>query len=337
MIFKALSAIGEDLSLTLLAGHQRSDPKSGKKKWRKELIGVALLGTTTKQVVKILLPAKKKMSVVEEGQEQVLYDTKGLPTFSITLAPSLTFDLCQLNNTQNHGTTVWDSAKVLAFYLMDTIKRPSWVLDENKNGRQLQIQNSKKCIELGSGCGLGGLTMGALGFDTILTDLPAVVDHVLETNRRQNQRHIKDWWYQLLEQSHKPENASLPLEDPKVKVKALDWLDLCAKRCCDKEEENDDEQLSWLEPPYNYILAADCIYTTELVRPLLKCISYLASPTSTILVALEHRDDIVVNIFVQQAKSLGFDTRMIPKKSLRTKAIRNDDIEIWKLKKKRSA
>lgn len=266
---------------------------------------------------------------MDDDQEQVLYDTKGLPTFSITLAPSLTLDLCQLNNTQNHGTTVWDSAKVLAFYLMDTIKRPSWAL---KDG-QLEIQNSKKCIELGSGCGLGGLAMAALGFDTILTDLPAIVDHVLQTNRQQNQRHIKDWWYQLLEQSQ-PDNASLPLPDPKLRVEALDWLELCA-RC--ENDSNDNGSLNWLEPPYNYILAADCIYTTELVRPLLKCISNLACSTTTILVALEHRDDIVVNNFVQQAKSLGFDTRMIPKKSLRTKAIRNDDIEIWKLKKKRTA
>lgn len=47
-----------------------------------------------------------------------LKDTKGLPTFSVTLCPDLSLDLCQLNNTGNHGTTVWDSAKVLAFYLM---------------------------------------------------------------------------------------------------------------------------------------------------------------------------------------------------------------------------
>lgn len=256
-------------------------------------------------------------------EQQDLKDTKGLPTFSVTLCPDLSLDLCQLNNTGNHGTTVWDSAKVLAFYLMDTIKRPTWTLVDGT----MQIQNPKKCIELGSGCGLGGLTMGSLGLDTIMTDLPFVVDQVLEPNRQQNTRHIKDWWYRLVEQSQ-PDNASKPLADPMVRVEPLDWI---------RFENEQDYASSYLEPPYNYILAADCIYCTEMLPPLLKACWRLASATTIVLVALERRDDIVVNNFVDQAKQVGFDARMIPKKSLRNKLIGNEDIEIWKLKKKRSA
>ncbi|KAI8144211.1 putative methyltransferase-domain-containing protein [Fennellomyces sp. T-0311] len=252
-------------------------------------------------------------------EQQDLRDTKGLATFSITLCPSLSLDLCQLNNTQNHGTTVWDSAKVLAFYLMDTIKRPSWTLVDG----HLEIQNAKKCIELGSGCGLGGLTMAALGFDTIMTDLPSVVDHVLKANQRTNERHIKDWWYQLLEQS--THDSTMTLKNPRLRVEPLDWVEFSASSKADNVD----------PAPYNYILAADCIYCTEVLPPLLQSIHHLASPTSVILVALEHRDDIVVNAFVDKAKEFGFDPRMIPKKLLRTQLIGNEDIEIWKLKKKR--
>ncbi|KAI9497248.1 putative methyltransferase-domain-containing protein [Zychaea mexicana] len=252
--------------------------------------------------------------------EQELRDTKSLATFSMTLCPSLSLDLCQLNNTGNHGTTVWDSAKVLAFYLMDTIKRPSWTMVDGK----LELQNTKKCIELGSGCGLGGLTMAALGFDTVMTDLPSVVEHVLQVNKQRNERHIKDWWYQLLEQS--THDSTMTLQNPRVGVKSLDWLQYSA----------DPEKCTTVDPPYNYILAADCIYCTEVLPPLLQSCWNLASPTTTILVALEHRDDIVVNAFVEKAKEFGFDPRMVPSKQLRTEVIGNEDIEIWKLKKKRS-
>ena len=257
----------------------------------------------------------------EQQRPEDLRDTKGLPTFSIALCPSLRLDLCQLNNTQNHGTTVWDSAKVLAFYLMDTMKRPSWNMANGK----LEIQNTKKCIELGSGCGLGGLTMSALGFDTIMTDLPSVVEHVLEVNKRQNERHIKDWWYQLLEQS--THDSTMTLEGPRLRVEPLDWLQYSVSP--------NTVQVDGLDPPYSYILAADCIYSTEFLEPLLLSCYHLASSTTTTLVALEHRDDIVVNAFLDKAKQVGFETRMIPKKLLRTQLIENEDIEIWKLKKKR--
>ncbi|KAI9249399.1 hypothetical protein BDA99DRAFT_542103 [Phascolomyces articulosus] len=267
---------------------------------------------------------------MEQQQPQSLVDTKGLPTFSISLCPSLRLDLCQLNNTQNHGTTVWDSAKVLAFYLMDTIKRPSWTMENGK----LEIQNTKKCIELGSGCGLGGLTMAALGFDTVMTDLPSVVEHVLQVNKRQNERHIKDWWYQLLEQS--THDSTMSLENPRLRVEPLDWLQYSvAPKEFHVENNNINSEKEIVDPPYHYILAADCIYSTEFLAPLLESCWHLASTTTTVLVALEHRDDIVVNAFLDKAKQVGFDTRMIPKKLLKTQLIENEDIEIWKLKKKR--
>lgn len=267
----------------------------------------------------------------ESEEESDFYDendTKNLPQFSFEILPSLSVVMTQQNNTQNHGTTVWDSAKVLAHYLVDTIKPPTWSLEEGR----MQVQNTKTCIELGSGCGLGGLTMAALGLDTVVTDLPSVVDSVLQPNAENNMDTIKDWWHRRIEQSSY-QHTRMPMDDPKLRVEPLDWVRFCSSLDGDEANKN---YCDWVQAPYNYILAADCIYCIELVPTLLRCCQHLASHTTTILVALEHRDDIVVNNFVSTAKAMGFDTRAVPKRMLNSKVVGHEDIEIWKLKKKRT-
>ncbi|KAF1806148.1 putative methyltransferase-domain-containing protein [Mucor lusitanicus] len=236
---------------------------------------------------------------------QDLSDTKSLSTFSIKLNPSFTLHLSQQNNTQNHGTTVWDSAKLLAFYLFDTIKKPTF--------SQSKVQNSKTCLELGSGCGLGGLVMASLGFETVLTDLPEVVDRVLQPNCDTAIDAITDWWY------HLQHTADL-VDPPRISVQSLDWLQLM------------DQQQQHSSQPYHYIIASDCIYEIELVEPLLNCIRYYASPSTMIFIAMERRDDAVVDGFISKAKAFGFEARMILKKLLNSKSVGNEDVEIWKLK-----
>jgi predicted nicotinamide N-methyase len=235
---------------------------------------------------------------------QDLSDTKSLSTFSIQLSPSFTLHLSQQSNTQNHGTTVWDSAKLLAFYLFDTLHKP--VFKHN------QVQNTKRCLELGSGCGLAGLTMASLGFETLLTDLPAVVDSVLIPNCNVAKNDIQDWWHHL---------TSGLIQPPKITVKSLDWLSI---------------DYNMPRDPFHYILASDCIYEIELVEPLLECIRYYASSSTIVLIAMERRDDAVVDGFIQKAKSLGFDARMILKKLMNNKAVGNDDVELWKLRLRNS-
>ncbi|KAI8364190.1 putative methyltransferase-domain-containing protein [Blakeslea trispora] len=235
---------------------------------------------------------------------QDLSDTKALATFTIQLHPSLVLQLDQLNNTQNHGTTVWDSAKLLAFHLFDSLKRPLF-----KDG---QVQNNKTCLELGSGCGLGGLVMASLGFDTVLTDLPEIVQDVLSSNCHKANDAILDWWHYM-------DNSSI-IEAPKITVKSLNWLDL-------------DTPSSSV---FDYIIASDCIYEIELVEPLLKCIQYHASRQTIIFIAMERRDDVVVDGFIQKAKCNGFEAKMISKKLFKNQAVNNEDVEIWKLKLKKS-
>lgn len=233
-------------------------------------------------------------------------NTKVLKTFSIEFDPNFSLNLSQQNNTQNHGTTVWDSAKLLAFYLFESIKKPKFEVNQG----EVVVKNQKRCLELGSGCGLGGLLMASLGFDTVLTDLPEVLDRVLLSNCDTAIQDIQQWWYHL----HHTEHASVK---PKIEVRSLDWLDLPI-----------------IETEFHYILAADCIYEIQLVEPLLKCIRAYSSSKTITFIAMERRDDVVVNGFIEKARLYGFDARMILKKIIQNHQhlVCNEDVEIWKLK-----
>ncbi|KAI8087773.1 putative methyltransferase-domain-containing protein [Gilbertella persicaria] len=231
---------------------------------------------------------------------QDLSDTKALDTFTINLNASFSLHLSQQNNTQNHGTTVWDSAKLLALYLFDSLKRPTF--------KDTRVHNQKTCLELGSGCGLGGLTMAALGFNTVLTDLPEIVHCVLEPNCTTAMDAILDWWHHLY--------PSPVIEPPKISVQALNWLDTEAS-----------------EPTiFDYIIASDCIYEIELVEPLLNCIKQHASHQTLVFIAMERRDDAVVDGFIEKARLIGFEPRMVLKKLIKNQLVGNEDVEIWKLK-----
>lgn len=234
-------------------------------------------------------------------------NTKLLKTFSIQFDPNFVLNLSQENDTQNHGTTVWDSAKLLALYLFETFKKPTF---EIRDGHVSIKKNQKSCLELGSGCGLGGLLMASVGFDTVLTDLPEVLDRVLLKNSESAIKDIQSWWYHL----HHSEYSDLV---PTLKVESLDWLNLPEERKI-----------------YNYILASDCIYEIQLVEPLLKTIQAFSNTKTITFIAMERRDDVVINGFIEKARLYGFDARMVLKKKIQNhlSLVCNEDVEIWKLK-----
>lgn len=233
-------------------------------------------------------------------------NTKLLKTFSIQFNPLFSLNLSQENHTQNHGTTVWDSAKLLSYYLFDSVKTPTF---ENRHD-VVHVKNKKTCLELGSGCGLGGLVMASLGFKTTLTDLPSVIERVLQKNCETGVIDIQKWWHHL----HHTYHSDI---QPQIQVKALDWL-----------------QIPLEQEKFNYILASDCIYEIQLVEPLLNCIRHYANTKTITLIAMERRDDLVVDGFIAKARSFGFDASMVLKKLIQTHQdlVANEDVEIWKLR-----
>lgn len=193
------------------------------------------------------------------------------------------------------------SSKILAYYLCDTLK---------KHSANPLTTARRTCIELGSGCGLCGLTMASLGIDSMMTDLEAVVDDVLRGNVSRNVWIIR-------------QSSPAPAQ---IKVAPLDWVTFSSG-----ERDTDSEFLS----SYDYVLASDCVYNMALLGPLLDCMQMLSSAGSTVLVALERRDDDVVERFVLVAREKGFEVKQVPKKLLRLKEVGNEDVEIWKLRRKR--
>jgi len=112
---------------------------------------------------------------------------------------------------------------------------------------------NKRVIEVGSGVGVTGIIVATLGSEVTLTDLQDLVP-LLEKNASANQTS----------------------EFPTIKVKAHHWGD----------------DVSCLNPPFDAILAAECIYYEELVEPLCKSLLELSNPSTSIYVAYEAHNEI---------------------------------------------
>lgn len=133
--------------------------------------------------------------------------------------------------------TVWDGSVLLAEYLkkypVETVKR-------------------RNVLELGSGCGLVGLTAAVLGAKYVyLSDLPEAIP-LLEENIQVNQRLMWD--------------AAGGAQQGVVTCGELDWFHPHplptppAEAGDNKEEESGD---------WDVILIADCVWTLDLVAPLI--------------------------------------------------------------------
>ncbi|CAI2176141.1 2248_t:CDS:1 [Funneliformis geosporum] len=204
----------------------------------------------------------------------------------------------QQNNTLNHGTTIWDSSIITAQYMQQLLRSSDNSL------------KSKRCIELGSGCGLLGLIMCSMGLQTTLTDLETVLVDVLQDNVKHN------LW--ILNQNKK-ENNSLYSAQAKI----LDWT---ITQLIPPE----------FTPPYDYIVATDCIYSLDLISHFVRCLNELANEKTLIFCGLERRDPFVVETFINACKG-GFYVVKIPEKKLRKMIYKNANneitVEIYRLKK----
>jgi predicted nicotinamide N-methyase len=229
-------------------------------------------------------------------------DHKEQKIYEFRIANGTILYIKQQNDTLNHGTTIWDSSIITAQYMQHLLHSSSNSL------------NDKKCIELGSGCGLLGLVMCSMGLQTTLTDLEYVVVNILQDNVKRN------LW--ILNQ-HRHENNFLL--DAQVKI--LDWT---VTRLRPPE----------FTPPYDYIVATDCVYSLDLIHHFVRCINELANEKSLIFCGLERRDQLVTETFVNACKS-GFNIIKISEKKLKKiifknfdDDIRNINVEIYRLKKK---
>ena len=148
---------------------------------------------------------------------------------------------------------------------------------------QETLPRGTRAIELGAGTGLVSIALGLLGWQVWSTDLSNVIADVLRGNIERNR------------------------ENSTIVVQELDWFD---------------ESWTWnspvpgtdgndtTTPEFDLIVCADVLYAKELVDPLLKTLVSLSGARSPlILMAFERRDSLVIDLFFEQARSVGFTAK----------------------------
>jgi protein N-lysine methyltransferase METTL21D len=89
-------------------------------------------------------------------------DTKQMEYVQFNILGAETILIQQKQDTMQHGTTIWDSAKVLLRYFEKKFLK--------------QIKSRAKWIELGAGCGLIAAALVKLGVeDVMVTDQPHII------------------------------------------------------------------------------------------------------------------------------------------------------------------
>ncbi|KAM3196969.1 hypothetical protein ACQJBY_072573 [Aegilops geniculata] len=161
------------------------------------------------------------------------------------------------------GAVVWDSAVVLAKFL------------EHAADAGLLPVRGARAVDLGAGCGLVSAVAALLGARVVATDLPDRV-RLLRKNLEENV-------------------CNGVVGGGSAKVAELVWGD---------EYELDPELLLWLDPeaePPELVLGSDVVYSEEAVGDLLATLTRLAGPRTTVLLAGELRNDVVVECFLEAA------------------------------------
>ncbi|GAA5922666.1 hypothetical protein JCM3775_005808 [Rhodotorula graminis] len=215
------------------------------------------------------------------------------------------------------GRTVWLGAQVLAVYLADLLSTSSTSAS----------RSTQRAVDLGSGTGLVALSLAALGYHTLATDLPALVDGVLGTN---------------CSSSSASSLAGTLVAAP------LDWLDSTL-----------DFPPAPHAPPFDLVTTADTVYDPSLSAPLLRTLARLsllgrpASSPAPVYLALERRDPLLVDSFLAAARDVhGFKLARVDHARLKRLVERPeadggtlawddeadwDGIEVWRLKLGRDA
>ncbi|XP_039791937.1 protein N-lysine methyltransferase METTL21A isoform X2 [Panicum virgatum] len=126
----------------------------------------------------------------------------------------------------------------------------------------------KRVIELGAGCGLAGFGMALLGCDVTTTDQVEVLPLLMRNVER---------------------NRSWISQSNSDSVAELDW--------------GNKEHIKAVEPPFDYIIGTDVVYSEHLLQPLMETITALSGPKTKILLGYEIRSTTVHEKMMEMWKS----------------------------------
>jgi len=210
-----------------------------------------------------------------------------------------TFSLKQDPNSLNLGTTVWDSSIVFAKFVEQNAKRGDF---------SRQRLRGKQAIDLGAGMGLCGLALAAMGANVLSTDLAPVLP-LLEHNCSSNLR------------PSAVEGLPWAKEAGKVEVKELDWYNHLHTQ----------EALS--HGPFDYLLAADCVYNEEHLPAFRDTCLALMTAKSLLVVINELRSESVHSRFLELMAE-EFSHKKVPHSRMGSVQHPNIDIFLFRKLKK---
>ena len=149
-----------------------------------------------------------------------------------------------------------------------------------------------RVVELGAGCGLSGMACAAYGADVTFTDKADVMAH-LEANVTNN---------------FKGDEAVLE----RLQFIPFSW--------------GTDPVAAGLSPPYSIVLATDVVYMRSQINPLIDALLSLSDSKSTIVVAIERRDEALWADF-QHALKAACRVRRVPVRRMASRIDDEDEAE----------
>jgi len=195
-------------------------------------------------------------------------------------------------STGTTGSTLWLSAQLLSLYLL-SLPSP---------------RKRTTVLDLGSGIGYLPLCLQSKGYKVIATDIPVVIDSVLEGN-------IQDG------------SKVLATSDQEIEVIPLDWTEVSTEGL----------PVPLQGRKIDIITTSDTFYAPHLLIPLLETLKALSTTQPVIYVGLERRDPGLIDHAMEGARKMGLKLNRIDKgriDKLMVDAGWNleewDDVEIWK-------
>ncbi|KAL5225869.1 hypothetical protein ABZP36_012508 [Zizania latifolia] len=179
-------------------------------------------------------------------------------------AHSLTLDACGRRLSLLQSPSSMAAPGVTGAVVWDSGVVLAKFLEHAVDSGRLALRGAR-VVELGAGCGLAGCVAAHLGADVLLTDLPDRLK-LLRKNVELNAGDVRG----------------------SARVAELVW--------------GDDADPEWLQPPPEFVIGSDVIYNEEAVDELLITLRQLSGPhTTTIILAAELRNDVVLECFLEAA------------------------------------
>ncbi|KAL5730526.1 hypothetical protein ACHQM5_003333 [Ranunculus cassubicifolius] len=167
----------------------------------------------------------------------------------------------QDNGSMHVGTSVWPCSLVLVKFLERWSQTHTSSPSTPNPYTHLVNFTNKRGIELGTGCGPAGMGLSLLGLENIiLTDIAAVMP-ALKRNLKKNK----------------------PVLGKTLKIAQLYW--------------NNTSQIQALNPPFDFVIAADVVYIEETVGSLVSAMEKLVKDDGVVLLGYQLRSPEAHRLF----------------------------------------